>query len=158
VFERPVPPGSPIVLVVDDDAAVCLSIVQMLRRAGYDARGAASPLEADARLGTHVSALILDVHLTLMRGDVFFHYAVAQYPELRTRTIFVSGDITADVDRLVRPTGCPVLAKPFEREDLLRTLSKLLRSGSPVGGAATPRPEPPSTTRVSSPGASSGRS
>ncbi len=124
--ERYVPPGSPVVLVIDDEYAIRLSLVQILRRAGFDAKAATDPHEAEAMLARGVDVMLLDLHLPGMRGDVFFHFAVAQFPHLRGRTVFITGDITDDVDRLVTPTGCPVLAKPFEKAELLATLERML--------------------------------
>lgn len=136
--ERYVPPGSPVVLVVDDEYAIRLSLVQVLRRGGYDAKAAADPHEADGLLARGVDALLVDLHLPVMRGDAFFHYAVAQYPHLRARTVFMTGDITEAVDRIVAPTGCPVLAKPFEKVELLTTLERMLarRDGATASSPA----------------------
>lgn len=147
--ERSVPVGRPVVVVVDDERTACRATVELLERAGYDARGASSPAEADALIGAHVAALLLDVHLTLMRGDVFFHYVVARFPMLRARSIFVTSELSAPVRGIVAPTGCPVLVKPFARETLLAAVARVLESGD--GGRAP-------GVRVSSRGGSSGRS
>jgi hypothetical protein len=50
----------------------------------------------------------------------------------------MTGDIIDAVDRLVAPTGCPVLAKPFEKQELLQTFARMLatRDGTTASSPA----------------------
>jgi DNA-binding response OmpR family regulator len=119
-------PGSPRVLVVDDEPAVCSALVQVLRRAGFDPIAAHGAPEAEALLSDSISAMLLDLRMPHMRGDVFYYLASARCPQLRRNTLFMTGDISPDGERLVNQTGCGVLWKPFPNAVLVDAVRDLL--------------------------------
>ena len=86
-------PGSPRVLIVDDEPAICAALVQVLRRAGFDPVSALTTAEAEERLSDSIAAMIIDLRMPHMRGDVFYFLASARFPALRKHTLFMSGDI-----------------------------------------------------------------
>lgn len=59
----------------------------------------------------------------------------ARFPVLRRRTLFITGDISADAERLIAHTGCGVLWKPFQNYMLVESVRGMLseRNGPPVG-------------------------
>jgi DNA-binding NtrC family response regulator len=114
--------GRPRVLIVDDEPAICLALSHMLRRAGFDAVTALNAGDAERALNDTISAMVLDLRVPYMRGDVFFHIATARFPRLRARTIMMSGDISPEAERLAQLTGCPCLWKPFPNDALLGLL------------------------------------
>ena len=122
----PVVPGSPKILIVDDEQAICSALFQILRRAGFDPIIAPGSAEADALLGPHIEAMVLDLRMAHMRGDVFFFLAAARFPLLRRRTLFITGDITPEAERLTNQTGCPVLYKPFGNDEFVQNVRALL--------------------------------
>jgi CheY-like chemotaxis protein len=127
-------PGSPRVLVVDDEPAICSALVQVLRRAGFDPVAAHGAPEAEALLSDSITALLLDLRMPHMRGDVFYYLASARFPQLRRRTLFMTGDISPDGERLINQTGCGVIWKPFPNVVLVDAVRDLLaeRSGPMV--------------------------
>ena len=125
-------PGSPRVLIVDDEPAICSALVQVLRRAGFDPIAARGAPEAEALLSDSISAMVLDLRMPHMRGDVFYYLASARCPQLRRHTLFMTGDISPDGERLINQTGCGVLWKPFPNAVLVDAVRDLLadRTGS----------------------------
>ncbi|HEY4659435.1 MAG TPA: response regulator [Gemmatimonadaceae bacterium] len=121
-----VTPGCPRVLIVDDERAIVSALVNVLRRAGFDPIPAFGASEADALLSEAVSAMVLDLRMQHMRGDVFFYIASARFPVLRRRTLFITGDITPEAERLIGATGCGCLWKPFPNSVLVDAIRALL--------------------------------
>jgi hypothetical protein len=78
--------------------------------------------------------MVLDLRMAHMRGDVFFYGAAARFPLLRRRTLFMTGDISPDAERLIAQTGCGCIWKPFPNAVLVDALHALLaeQSGSPL--------------------------
>ena len=119
-------PGSPRILVVDDEGAICSALVQVLRRAGFDPIAAQSTPEAETMLNDSIDAMLLDLRMPHMRGDVFYYLASARCPKLRSNTLFMTGDISPDGERLINQTGCGVLWKPFPNAVLVDAVRDLL--------------------------------
>jgi DNA-binding response OmpR family regulator len=121
------------VLVVDDEPAICSALVHVLRRAGFDPVAARGAEEADALLGNSVAAMVLDLRMHHMRGDVFFYLAAARFPALRRRTLFITGDISPDAERLIAQTGCGCIWKPFPNSVLVDAIQAVLAEQSESG-------------------------
>jgi CheY-like chemotaxis protein len=119
-------PGSPRVLIVDDEPAICAALVQVLRRAGFDPVAALSAPEAESFLSDSIAAMLLDLRMPHMRGDVFYYLASARCPQLRQHTLFMTGDISPDGERMINQTGCGVLWKPFPNAVLVDAVRDLL--------------------------------
>lgn len=129
------------VLVVDDEPAICRMLALLLARCDVDAVTAQSGAEALARLAEQeMDGLVLDLRLRdeaeAGDGDELYRRIVQRYPALRTRTLFMTGDISAAAERAIAATGCPYLRKPFDSSVAVQTI--LARSGVP-----------PAATRVS---------
>ena len=114
------------VLIVDDEPAICSALTSVLRRAGFDPVAARDGLEADALLSDSIVALLLDLRMPHVRGDVFYFSAAARFPALRRRTLFITGDISPEGERLIAQTGCDCLLKPFPNAVLVSALQTML--------------------------------
>lgn len=114
------------VLVVDDEPSICRAVALALTRAGCEAQYA---LSGDAALeilrAAPVDVLLLDLRMPGMRGDVLFELASAIQPQLRRRTLFMTGDITERAERLVAACGSPLIRKPFDLADLVGAVRAL---------------------------------
>jgi DNA-binding response OmpR family regulator len=119
-------PGSPRVLIVDDEPAICAALIQVLRRAGFDPVAALSAPEAESLLSESIAAMLLDLRMPHMRGDSFYYLASARCPQLRRHTLFMTGDISPDGERMINQTGCSVLWKPFPNAVLVDAVRDLL--------------------------------
>lgn len=125
--ERATAVGGPIrVLVVDDEPAICSALSHLLHRAGFDVSVAASPPDAELLLSDTIDAMVIDLRMPHMRGDVFFYLATARYPHLRRRTVFITGDISTDAELIIGHTGCGYLEKPFQNVELVAALKRLI--------------------------------
>ena len=114
---RPTADGShPLrLLVVDDEPSICQALSLLFRWHGIDAVTALSAAEAVRILSeTTVDVLLIDLRLRDARGDSVFRAAIGLDPSYRERTLFMTGDITAEAERIIAATNCPYLRKPFD--------------------------------------------
>jgi DNA-binding NtrC family response regulator len=117
----------PLVLVVDDEPSVRRAIAIAFQRAGFAAIDVGGSEDAEHLLRTRrVDALVLDLRMPDMRGDVLFHSAIALQPHLARSTVFVTGDVTEKAMELVAACGCPMLSKPFDLHAVLDAVTSLL--------------------------------
>ena len=120
---------APRVLVIEDDDAVRTIIGRLLATAGFDPVLAKSSAEAEGQLSDSIAALLLDFRIPGSRGDLFFYYASARFPLLRRRTVFLTGDTTAEVEQMVSHTGCLLRHKPFVNSSLISLLWSMVEPG-----------------------------
>lgn len=114
---RPTADGShPLrVLVVDDEPSICQALTLLFRWHGIAVVSALSAAEAVNILSaTHVDVLLIDLRLRDARGDSVFRAAIDLDLSYRDRTLFMTGDITAEAERIIAATNCPFLRKPFD--------------------------------------------
>lgn len=121
---------APRVLVIEDDDAVRTIIGRLLTTAGFDPVLAKSAADAEAYLSESIALLLLDFRIPGSRGDLFFYYASSRFPILRRRTVFLTGDTTAEVERMVSHTGCLLRHKPFVNSSLISLLWSLVEPGA----------------------------
>ena len=114
------------VLVVDDEPSICKALEIALRRAGYDVVTVENGETATTFIrAERFDALLVDLRIPDMRGDVFFELAAAIQPHLRTATLFMTGDITERAQKLITACRCNFLRKPFDLRDLLDAVAAL---------------------------------
>jgi DNA-binding NtrC family response regulator len=115
------------VLIVDDEPSITRALAIACKRAGYDVLATTSGEQAQSYLATQVvDAMIVDLRMPDLRGDVLFHLATARQPHLKRQTLFTTGDVSPRAQELIAACGCPFLRKPFELSDVLQTLRALL--------------------------------
>lgn len=115
------------VLVVEDEPSIARAIAIALTRQGYTAVTTSSGEGALYYLRTQVfDAMLIDLRIPDMRGDVVYHLAISLQPQLRRQTLFTTGDVTEQAAELIEACGCPVLMKPFDLRDLSDALRDLL--------------------------------
>ncbi|HET9345068.1 MAG TPA: response regulator [Candidatus Limnocylindrales bacterium] len=126
----PAGPAAPFrVLVVDDEPAIRDFLARILRRLGYDPVVAADGDAALAivRSGEPPHAILCDHRMAGMTGPAFHHAVREQSPELAARFAFMSGDVTNPTLRdLAAERGVVLLAKPFDMEQVARTVGDLV--------------------------------
>lgn len=121
----------PRVLVIENNDSVRLVIGQLLEAAGFTPLAAKTASEAEQILSEAVDAMVLDFRLTGSRGDLFFYFASSKYPHLRSRTVFLTGDTSAEVESLVAHTGCVLRYKPFVDSALMSLLWSMVARDTP---------------------------
>lgn len=110
---------NPRILLMDDDHAVARALATALRRAGYEVAVAGSAAEGEVLITERFDAMVLDLRMPETRGDAFYYLACNKQPWLQGRALFVTGDITEQAERLIEPTGCHMLLKPFRTDVML---------------------------------------
>lgn len=114
------------VLVVDDEPSICKALQIALSREGIETSIAESGDAAlDQLRSSQFDAMILDLRMPDLRGDVLFELASAIQPQLRGRTLFITGDITDRAERLIAACQAPMLRKPFDLSDAIDAVRAL---------------------------------
>lgn len=103
------------ILVVDDEPSICEVLARLLEAYDMDVTtslSAAASLE-EIDNGTF-DVILIDLRLRDARGDALFRAAVERQPSLRERTLFMTGDISIEAERVIAATNCPYFRKPFD--------------------------------------------
>jgi PAS domain S-box-containing protein len=119
------------VLVVDDDTAVCETIVDNLIKHNYRVLSARDGIEAISQLTTHhsgIALVIMDVDMPHLGGAALARAAAQLSPSLRLLVISgLSGDRENNSPlEAAKKLAHAYLAKPFTSEDLLHTMRRVL--------------------------------
>lgn len=118
------------VLLAEDNAAVALELVDLLKEFGCDVIGPAAQLDAAARLALAepVDLALLDVDL---QGQAVF--PVADLLEsFGVPVVFCTGFGDPEAGQLGRRDHVPVVRKPFARDELARAMAAAKRAATTV--------------------------
>ncbi len=114
-------------LVVDDEPTQREMLTSILERAGYRVSVAADGQEAVRRLeAQHFDLVLTDQKMPGMDGLELLDRARAQIPDLPVVLMTAYGSVSSAVEAMKRGAA-DYLTKPFERDELLLVLSKVLR-------------------------------
>lgn len=119
----------PTVLVVDDDAAIRETLRELLEDAGYHVREAADGAAALRALRASKERLVALVDLKMPRMDGHeLLGTVATDPDLARRHAYILVTANADTQtlafaRLLTRLSVPIVAKPFEIDDILKLVA-----------------------------------
>jgi CheY-like chemotaxis protein len=114
-------------LIVDDEPVIARGLAALLGRRGFTTLMAMSGSAArDILTHQHVDGLLIDYRVADLRGDVLLASAIAIQPHLRSRAVFLTGDISETARDVLAETGCPVVMKPFETAELVRVLNEVM--------------------------------
>ncbi len=131
----------PLVMVIDDDHALCENLWDVLRERGYRVCIAHDDAEAAERLrGRDFRVVLIDMKLssTTDGGKVF---EVVRQLKPDARTVLITGfrsETDAAIQRLVCEGADAVCYKPFDVASLLETIARLARNhraAEPAGEA-----------------------
>lgn len=126
--------GQPLILVVDDDHDLCLSLWDTLRDRGYRVEMAHDITSARDRLGSRdFRVVLLDMKLPEGDGREVFRAVRELCP--RARTVVVTGyrsELQDTVATVLSEGADDVCYKPFDVPELLRKIQRLsVRDGAP---------------------------
>jgi signal transduction histidine kinase/DNA-binding response OmpR family regulator len=115
------------ILVVDDEPSVIRGLSRLLRRDGHIVDTAPNGRMALARLQERAYDLILsDLRMPELDGAGLYQ-ALEQYPELRQRFVFLTGDtVSRETMAFFEQTGVRWLTKPLRAAEVRRTIQQLL--------------------------------
>lgn len=134
--EPPGPPSAderPIVLLVEDDAVMRKVVRHQLERGGYAVVESSSGREALELLrgGVAPGFLVTDLRMADGSGGWLVGHVGYEFPSLIMRTVVISGDATsAAAAHVIARWRCPLLAKPFDGQQLVDTLAQLARDAT----------------------------
>jgi CheY-like chemotaxis protein len=122
-------PGRPgRILIVDDDPGILDVLSGVLELDGHEVDAATDAGQALARLQDRAyDAIISDVQMPGKTGIDLYREVEAREPRLRRRFILLTGSALTDGTRaFVAATGTPILSKPFDFDEIRRTLQRVL--------------------------------
>jgi len=112
--------GNASVLIVDDDADLRESLVELLQDAGFSVLGAASGAEAiETLLRSRPRLVLADLTMPGMDGRSLMQKAQSIL-DVVPAFVFITGALPSAVG----DTGAPVMTKPVDIDELLRVVSK----------------------------------
>jgi putative nucleotidyltransferase with HDIG domain len=117
------------ILVVDDEEAIREIVASMLSSAGYACKQAASGLEALAVLnsGEEFELMLSDLMMADLDGIGLLERTKEKYPDMPVVMVTAVHDISVAL-AAIRNGAYDYLLKPFEREQLLATVSRALEN------------------------------
>jgi CheY-like chemotaxis protein len=120
----PDPVAGASILIVEDETQLANAVVDALTDAGYLVDHAADGEEGLLKIQERSFDLVIcDLKMPRLDGKAFYTLLAAAAPALRTRVIFVTGDVAGtEAETFLEESGCRWLAKPFRLADLLRTV------------------------------------
>lgn len=121
---EPMPSDRPVLLIVDDDAAVLRSLAFMAGTRGYEAVGCASAAEAMARLDGSLACLILDQNLPDVQGIRLLQQIRAA--GIGAPALLMTTDPSAALRNQAAAAGVAIVEKPLLDETLFEHVGHLL--------------------------------
>jgi len=121
-------PGT--ILVIDDEPSMVRALAGLLRRDGYRVGTASDGRDALAQLQErHYDVILCDLHMPDVDGPAFYALLVGQYPALRQRVIFLTGDTSGEASRtFLTQSGRPWLRKPSPITTIRRAIQDVLQA------------------------------
>jgi len=120
----PLPTQRPVLLIVDDDAAVLRSLAFMAGARGYDVIGCASAADAMARLDRSAACLILDQNLPDVQG--FELLGRIRAAGIKAPALLMTTNPSLALKSLAAAVGVPIVEKPLLDESLFQQIERLL--------------------------------
>src|ERR1700758_1562196 len=117
------------ILVVDDEEAIREIVASMLNTAGYSCKQAGSGMEALATLtsGEQFELMLSDLMMADLDGIGLLERTKEKYPDMPVVMVTAVHDISVAL-AAIRNGAYDYLLKPFEREQLLNTVSRALEN------------------------------
>jgi putative nucleotidyltransferase with HDIG domain len=117
------------ILVVDDEEPIREIVVSMLGAAGYACKQAGSGMEALATLnsGEEFELMLSDLMMADLDGIGLLERTKEKYPDMPVVMVTAVHDISVAL-AAIRNGAYDYLLKPFEREQLLNTVSRALEN------------------------------
>jgi len=115
------------ILIVDDDAKMCRSLNSLLQQSGYSVHTATRGDAALRRMQSEgFDLFLLDIVIPDLDGFQLLDHILQHHPA--TPVIMMTGDVSVDsAIQALRKGAYDYLKKPFEPEELIKTVGNALR-------------------------------
>jgi CheY-like chemotaxis protein len=125
-------PGT--ILVIDDEPSVVRALTGLLRRDGYRVATASNGRHALAQLQEqHYDVILCDLRMPELDGPAFYAILTRQYPALRQRVIFLTGETGGETSgTFLTQCGRPWLRKPSPITTIRRAIQQVLQGSPPA--------------------------
>ena len=133
------------ILVVDDDDALRLVLVGLLKQAGYAARAVPSAEKALEEVGkTPIDLVVTDVRMPGMDGMALLAALGKSVPDLPVIMLSAHGTVPMAVEAM-KQGAKEFMLKPFDREEVIATIERTLRA---CGERTSAPPQLPTASRL----------
>ena len=114
------------ILVIDDEEPLRMALERYLMAHGHRVESTGSGEHGLELLDSNrYDAIVLDMRMPDISGQVLFERLRAKRPELAERVIFITGDtVSRDLRSFLESTGRPFIPKPFEFAALQEALPR----------------------------------
>ena len=118
------------ILVIDDEPSIVRALAGLLRRDGYSVGTASNGRHALTQLQAQAyDVIVCDLGMPELDGPTFYALLTRQYPALRQRIIFLTGDTGGEASRtFLTQCGCPWLRKPSPITTIRRAIQAVLQA------------------------------
>lgn len=118
-----------IILVVEDEPAICDLCQRVLIRGGLEVDIAANGKVAQDMIAEkQYSLFLVDIRTPVMSGIELYQWLEEKHSQLASRVIFTTGSvISRDTTTFIEQTGRPFLPKPFTPDELKTIVGEALR-------------------------------
>ncbi|MDH3495796.1 MAG: ATP-binding protein [Gemmatimonadota bacterium] len=117
------------ILLVDEDPAIRRMIGVLLSGPSQVVETASEAGQALELLDAHAFDLVIaDARVPVSAGERLGDTLLRRWPNLRTRTIFLTADVRPETDAWLQELGCPYFLKPFRIGELKAETARILRA------------------------------
>lgn len=134
--EAPEGPEAPVrLLLIDDDAATLNLLQKVLSGGNFEVEQADSSRGALLKLvNESFDIIISDIRMPGMDGKKLYRFLEEYIPEYRRRVIFLTGDQYSEETReFLEDSACPYSFKPINFGELMKQIRELLAEVGPKG-------------------------
>lgn len=117
------------ILLVEDEPVIGRLFKRILNAEGFDV-----DFVQDGRIAietvnnNHYDLCISDIRLPGINGIQLYEQLKANHPQLSLKVIFITGDtMNANIQLFLQESGMPWLVKPFNPEELVTIVRRLLK-------------------------------
>lgn len=134
------------ILIIDDEAGILDLMTQLCRRMGHEPHPYQTGKEGVAALETiRPELMIVDLRIGDMNGLQIIQRCSQEYPDMEIIMVTGYGSIETAVEAM-KLGAFDYLTKPFQIDDLQRTLNRALSAGAGTKQASLDDPSPASET------------
>ena len=120
------------ILVVDDDTIVQEFLTEILREEGHEVEIIDNGNDALEKFESEdYDLILLDIKLPGMSGIELYEHLQKKAKSLTRKVIFITGDtMSTDTMVFIKSSQTPYITKPFNVEELMKSIDRVLTEGS----------------------------